>query len=67
MICPVCIANAALTAGGAVSGGGFAAMAFKIFRARRIVNIDRWKNRAERRNEHDYSGEQERVMENRVA
>ena len=67
MICPVCIANATLTAGSAVSGGGFAAMAFRILRAKRVLSFDRWKNRAERRNEHGYSGEHERVPESRVA
>jgi len=67
MICPVCITNAALTAGGAVSGGGFAAMAFRILRAKRVLSFNRWKNRRERKNEHGYTGEQERVPESRVA
>jgi hypothetical protein len=67
MICPVCIANAALTAGSAISGGGFAAMAFKILRAGHVLKFGNRKDLAERRNENGHTGEQERVSESRVA
>jgi len=67
MICPVCIANAALTAGSALSGGGFAAVAFKVLHARRALKFGHRKNRAERRNENGYSGEQGRIPKSRVA
>jgi len=67
MICPVCVANAALTAGSALSGGGFAAMAFKIFRGGPLLRFGQRKNKAERKNENGYGGEQGRVPQSRVA
>lgn len=66
-MCPVCVANAAMAAGGAVSSGGAAALAFRIFRAKWIVRTKRWTNSTKRRNENGYTGEQERVTESRVA
>jgi len=66
-MCPVCVANAAMAAGGAVSSGGAAAIAFRIFRAKWILKMNRWTNPAKRRNENGYTGEQERVSESRVA
>ena len=67
MICPVCVANATMAAGGAMSSGGAAAVAFKIFRAKWILKTNRWKNSAKRRDENGYTGEQERIRESRVA
>jgi len=69
-MCPVCVANAAnaaMAAGGAVSSGGAAAFAFRMFRAKWILKTNRWKNSTKRRNENGYTGEQERVSESRVA
>jgi hypothetical protein len=43
-MCPFCVASAVLTAGSAVSGGGFAALVVKTFRAKRAWKINRLKN-----------------------
>lgn len=66
-MCPVCVANAAMAAGAAVSSGGVAALAVRIFRTNWVSKSNRWNNATNRRNENGYTGEQERVSENRVA
>ena len=66
-MCPVCAANAALAVTSVTSTGGVTALAFRIFHWKRNAKALQPKRQIQRRGEHGYTGEQERVSESRIA
>ena len=51
-MCPACMASAALMAGSVMSTGGIAALAVKMVRSKKSVQMDGSKNVTERKMEH---------------
>jgi hypothetical protein len=54
LMCPACIANAALVAGSVMSTGGIAALAAKMVASKKSVPNENSKKMTERRNDHVY-------------